>query len=113
MAAACEDGLPDLELYADLLERAGSPQKELEMIAAPGFEAQDQWQVQIQAQIQQHADVYVHADGLSDAQIEAALFHPCGDVERTVGQLVKTYGPRLCVLPEGPQTIPCLAGKNE
>lgn len=112
MAAACEDGLPDHGLYADLLRRAGSPQKMLEMVAAPGFEAQDQWQVQIQAQIQQHVDVFVYADGLSEAQIEAALFRPCGDIEQTLAQLTKTYGPRICVLPEGPQTIPYLVNKN-
>jgi nickel-dependent lactate racemase len=113
MAAACEDGLPDHGLYADLLRQAGSPQKVLEMIAAPGFEAQDQWQVQVQAQILLHADVYVYADGLSAAQIEAALLHPCGDVEQTLAQLMKTHGPRLCVLPEGPQTIPYLTGEKE
>lgn len=66
LAAACEDGLPDYGLYADLLRRAGSPQKVLEMVSQPGFEAQDQWQVQLQAQIQMHAEVYIFSDGLSD-----------------------------------------------
>jgi len=112
MAAACEDGLPDHGLYADLLRQAASPEKVLEIVAAPGYEAQDQWQVQIQAQIQKHAEVYVHADGLSKAQIEAALFHPCDDVEQTLTHLRNTYGPRICILPDGPQTIPTLVNRN-
>lgn len=108
MAAACEDGLPDHGLYAQLLAEAGSPEKILEMIADPEFEAQDQWQVQIQAQIQQQADVYVYAEGLTDKQIEAALFHPCQDIEQLVTRLSSTKGPRGCVIPAGPQVIPYL-----
>jgi nickel-dependent lactate racemase len=110
VAAACEDGLPDHGLYASLLAKAGSPEGVMELISQPGFSAQDQWQVQIQAQIQLHANVYVYSDGLTDRQIEAALFTPCRDIEFTVSQLQEKYGPqaRVCVMPEGPQTIPYL-----
>lgn len=110
MAAACEDGLPEHGLYAELLARAGSPAEVLEMISRPGFSAQDQWQVQIQAQIQARADVYVYSDGLSDEQIERALLIPSRDLAETVRELLASYGSdaRLCVLPEGPQTIPYL-----
>lgn len=107
MAGACNDGLPDHGRYAELLATGGSPQGVLDLIAQPGFSAQDQWQVQIQAQIQLHADVYVYSDGLSNEQIERALFKPCRSIEATVAQLLEKYGPqaRICVLPEGPQTI--------
>ena len=108
IATECEDGLPNHGLYASLLTQAGSPQGALDMISQPGFHAQDQWQVQIQAQIQQRADVYVYSNGLSDEQIKQALFSPCRDIERTVAELKETYGSRICVLPEGPQTIPYL-----
>ena len=111
LAGACNDGLPDHGRYAELLATGGSPQGVLDLIAQPGFSAQDQWQVQIQAQIQLHADVYVYSDGLSDEQIERALFKPCRNIEATVAQLLEKYGPqaRICVLPEGPQTIAYLA----
>ena len=102
MAAACADGLPDHGRYAELLAAAGSPEAVLEMVAQPGFAAQDQWQVQIQAQIQRHADVYVYSDGLTDAEIEAALLTPTRDLE---GLLAKLQPQRLCVLPQGPLTI--------
>lgn len=107
LAGACEDGLPDHGRYAQLLAEGGSPQGVLDLIAQPGFSAQDQWQVQIQAQIQLHADVYVYSDGLTAAQIEAALFKPCRHIEETVAALLDKFGPqaRICVLPEGPQTI--------
>lgn len=110
IATACEDGLPEHGLYAQLLSQAGSPQGILDLISQPGFSAQDQWQVQIQAQIQKRADVYVYSDGLTDQQIERALFIPCRDIEFTLAQLSKRYGEgaRICVLPEGPQLIPYL-----
>jgi nickel-dependent lactate racemase len=112
IATACEDGLPNHGRYAMLLAKAGSPQGVVDMISQPGFSAQDQWQVQIQAQIQRRADVYVYSDGLSDEQIERALFIPCRSLEQTISQLQEKYGSqaRICVIPEGPQTIPYLRG---
>lgn len=107
VAAECADGLPDHGRYADLLAEAGSPQGVLDMLARPGFNAQDQWQVQIQAMIQLRAEVYVYSDGLTDEQIRRALFTPCRNIEQTVAHLQEQYGPqaRLCVIPDGPQTI--------
>jgi nickel-dependent lactate racemase len=114
IAAACEDGLPDHGLYASLLAEAGSPEGILEMIAQPGFCAQDQWQVQLQAQIQMKADVYVYSDGLTEEQIRRALFIPCRDIEATITELVDRYGPqaRICVIPEGPMVIPYLRDRE-
>ncbi len=110
IATACEDGLPDHGRYAELLAEAGSPEGVLEMIARPGFSVQDQWQIQIQAQIQLRARVFVYSDGVTDTQIREALFLPTGDIQGTVTRLLADYGPgaRLCVIPEGPQTIPYL-----
>jgi nickel-dependent lactate racemase len=111
MAAACEDGLPDHGLYAQLLAEAKSPQGVLDMLAQPGFGQQDQWQIQIQALIQQRADIYVYSDGLSDEQISRALFKPCRDIPQLVAALQAKYGTsaRICVMPEGPQTIAYLS----
>jgi nickel-dependent lactate racemase len=108
IAADCWDGIPDHGLYGQLLDEADSPQALLDTIHTPGFLKQDQWQAQIQAQIQLKADVFVYSDHLTDRQIESALLHPCRNVEATVQMLLAKYGPRatICVLPEGPQTIP-------
>jgi hypothetical protein len=76
-------------------------------LAQPGFSAHDQWQVQVQAMIQLHADVYVYSDGLTEEQIRNALFIPTRDVSATVRKLMAEMGSdaRVCVLPEGPQTV--------
>jgi nickel-dependent lactate racemase len=114
VAAACEDGLPDHGGYAALLAEGGSPQGVLDMVARPGFSAHDQWQVQIQALIQLRAEVYVYSDGLSDEQIERALFTPCRNIEQTIAALQAKYGSHtcLCAIPEGPQTIAYLQPEN-
>jgi nickel-dependent lactate racemase len=105
LAAACEDGLPSHGRYAELLEEAGSPSKILEMLSQPGFNQPDQWQVQIQAQIQQYAEVHVFSHGLTDEQIRRALFISCKDINQSLQNLAVRFGSRICVMPEGPQTI--------
>lgn len=107
-AAECWDGIPDHGLYGQLLREASSPRELLDRIMAPGFLKQDQWQAQIQAQIQLRADVYMYADYLTDEQIRSALLLPCRNIAATVAELRRKYGPQasVCVLPEGPQTIP-------
>lgn len=114
IAADCWDGIPDHGLYGQLLSEADSPQALLETIHTPGFLKQDQWQAQIQAQIQLKADVFVYSDHLTGRQIESALLHPCRNIEATVQRLLERYGSQaaICVLPEGPQTIPYHSPSN-
>jgi len=111
-AAECWDGIPDHGEYKNILKMADSPQQLLEVIRAPGFLMQDQWEAQVQAQIQLKADVYVKTSYLSDEQIREALLLPCHSIEETLAQLLERYGPdaTICVLPEGPQTVPYVAG---
>jgi nickel-dependent lactate racemase len=108
VAAECWDGIPDHGLYGQLLREADSPQTLLDTVCAPGFLKQDQWQAQIQAQIQLRADVYVRTDNLSVEQIDTALLRPSLRIEDTVTELLRENGAEasICVLPEGPQTIP-------
>jgi nickel-dependent lactate racemase len=110
VAAECWDGIPDHGRYGQLLREADGPQALLDRITAPGFLMQDQWEAQVQAQIQLRADVHVYSDHLTSEQIEMALLKPCLCVEDTLAQLRGLYGPRarICILPEGPQTIPYL-----
>jgi nickel-dependent lactate racemase len=113
VAAECWDGIPEHGEYANLLREADSPQALLDRIESPGFACQDQWEAQIQALIQLWADVYVYSDGLSDEQIHEALLMPCRNIEDTLAELLHRYGPKatVCVLPEGPQTIPYVESK--
>jgi len=108
-AAECRDGLPAHGSYGEVLASRSSPEELLAMITSPGFSRPDQWQVQIQAQVQRKAAVLVKS-GLGDDQIRAAHFDPIDDVGAEVGRALAAAGPRatLCVLPQGPQTIPYL-----
>jgi len=108
IAARCSDGLPEHGLYGRLLRGSRSPEELLSKIHAPDFLEQDQWQAQVQALIQRKADVYVRSDGLTDDEIRAALLRPSRRVEETIEVLLGAYGrsASICVMPEGPQTIP-------
>ena len=110
-AAECSDGLPSHGEYRDILTQRSTPGELLDMICAPGHNRHDQWEVQIQAQIQLRADVFLKADGLSSDDVRAAHLTPIKDVGATTRRQLERFGPdaRLCVLPEGPQTIPYLA----
>ncbi|MFC1633877.1 nickel-dependent lactate racemase [Planctomycetota bacterium] len=108
MAADCWDGIPEHGEYAGLLRKADGPEHLLHTIHTPGFSVQDMWQAQIQALILQKADVYFYSRNLSDQQITGALLQPCHNIEATVDNLIQEYGREvsICVLPEGPQSIP-------
>lgn len=109
-AVECRDGVPDHGAYGQILASCRSPQELLNKIAAPGYRSPDQWQVQVQAQIQLKAEVLVKSDGLSDATIRAAHFEPVTDIGQETRKALGAAGPKatLCVLPQGPQTIPYL-----
>ncbi len=111
-AAECRDGLPAHGSYGAVLASQPNPAALLAMINAPGYSLPDQWQVQVQAQIQIKADVLVKTTGLDAAAVRAAHFTPVDDVEAAVRAALARAGSAatLCVLPQGPQTIPYLAG---
>jgi nickel-dependent lactate racemase len=113
-AAECRDGIPSHGPYGEILESRNSPRELLDMITAPGYARADQWQVQIQAQIQLKARVLVKADCLSDEQIQRAHFTPVHDVSAAIEDALREAGPgaTLCLLPNGPQTIPYLRSER-
>jgi nickel-dependent lactate racemase len=112
LAAECWDGLPDHGEYAKLLQMASSPEELLAMVGAPGFARRDQWEVQVQAQVQRKANVYVRSSYLSPEEVRSALLNPCESIEETLSDLLDRYGPQatICVLPQGPMTIPYVCG---
>ena len=112
-AAECSDGIPAHGRYAELLGRGGSPEELLAQIEARPVTEPDQWQVQVQALIQRRARVLVKADGLSDEQLAAAHFEPAADLDAALAECVAGRpDARVCVLPEGPQTIPYMADRR-
>ncbi len=110
-AAECSDGLPDHGEFRQILAMRETPQELLDMVNEPGFSRHDQWQVQLQAQIQVKARVLLKSEYLTDDQVRSAHLEPVDDVERATAECLAGYGPdaEVCVLPEGPQTIPYVA----
>ncbi|WP_214106224.1 nickel-dependent lactate racemase [Acrocarpospora catenulata] len=104
-AAECRDGFPDHGCYRDVLTSAASPDALFEEISRRSVTVPDQWQVQIQARIQRTARVIMHTSYLDDAELAAAHLEQTGDIAAAVRALPG----RVCVLPEGPMTIPYLA----
>lgn len=70
----------------------------------------DQWQVQMQAKVHLKADVYLKSEGIDDEKARMAWMEPIDSIEETLEQLLRRYGEgaTVCILPEGPQTIPTL-----
>ena len=109
-AAECRDGLPDHGSYGRLLHEGRSPADLLERIAASPVTVPDQWQVQIQARVQTKARVLLRCDGLTDDEVRAAHIEPIPDVDAAVERLLADDpAARICVLPQGPQTIAYIA----
>lgn len=109
-AAECRDGLPDGSAFARLLTASDSPDALVAMIENGDTTTPDQWQVQIQAKVQQRARVMLKADRLTDTQICAAHLEPVDDLAATLHAVLAQTPGSLCILPEGPQTIPYISG---
>lgn len=109
--AECRDGFPDHGSYRSELRSAASPVELLARIEARVETVPDQWQVQIQARLQARARVIMHTGFLTDGDLAEAHLEQTSDVTATVAEALERAGAdaRLCVLPEGPQTVPYLA----
>jgi len=114
MAAECRDGFPEHGDFRAEVTAADTPAALLASIAARERTVPDQWQVQVLARVLETARVGLYTTGLPPADIEAAHLVPVADVGAFVAEAVAECTARLgrtatvCVLPEGPQTIPYL-----
>jgi len=115
IASECSEGVPEYGEYRSLVHKAGSVEGIMRMLRQPGFRHRDQWEAQLQARIQLKARVYVYSDGLSEAETKGMLLEPCADIQATVERLLSESGPdaRICVIPDGPQTIPYIRYPRE
>jgi len=107
-AAECRDGLPDDSPYARLLHGAPSIEAAARGLLDAGRTIPDGWQVQVQARVQARARVLLYSR-LPASVVRGAHLEPIDDVTVTLAELLERQpGARVCVLPEGPQTIPYL-----
>jgi nickel-dependent lactate racemase len=110
-AAECRDGFPAHGSFREELTSLASPQLLLDAIAARERTVPDQWNVQVQASIQATARVVMHTSYLSDDDLAAAHLEQTEDIGAFVEEALAgaDADARVCVLPEGPQTIPYIA----
>ena len=113
-AAECRDGFPDHGSFREVLASASTAQGLLDSIASRGSTVPDQWQVQLLARVLTHARVGVHTSYLDEAQLASAHLVAVPDIAAAVQAEIAAVGhdARVCVLPEGPQTIPYLVGQS-
>ncbi|MFN8222950.1 MAG: nickel-dependent lactate racemase [Gaiellales bacterium] len=107
-AAECRDGFPDHGPFRDELAAEATPELLLARIAAREGTVPDQWQVQILAGIASRADVVIHTARLEPHELAEVNLAHTDDVERTVVDALGAAADdaEVCVLPEGPITIP-------
>ncbi|MCZ4520219.1 nickel-dependent lactate racemase [Rhodococcus ruber] len=107
-AAECSDGFPDHGSFREVLASEATPAALLEAISARTETVPDQWQVQVLARVLAQARVGVYTTSLSDSELRTAHLFLVPDVGDAVRAELARLGPdaRVCVLPEGPQTIP-------
>ena len=110
LAAECRDGVPEHGEYGRLVRAGGSVEGILALVGQAGFRCRDQWQAQLQARILQRAEVLAYSENLSERCLDEMLLGHCTEIDAAVQEALARHGPgaRLCVLPEGPQTIPYL-----
>ncbi|MGI6611058.1 MAG: nickel-dependent lactate racemase [Limnochordia bacterium] len=112
MAAECSDGIPGHGAFGEIVKEAASAKGVLELVHSAGYCRPDQWQAQVLALVLQKAQVHLFSEGITPAQAQKMLLEPVSDLEATIrevaaAQEAATGRPaRICILPEGPQTIP-------
>jgi len=109
MAAECWDGIPEGSDYETILASVRSTGELMDFIRKHEPELKDTWQVFFQAMIQAKAEVFLFST-LDHGTVERTHLNPVEDLDQLILDLVEKQGPatRICILPEGPHTIPYL-----
>ncbi|MEO6788160.1 MAG: nickel-dependent lactate racemase [Chthoniobacteraceae bacterium] len=112
IAAECTEGAPAGSPHDRLLRSVANGEELLAKVNAPGFVAPEQWQGHIQSLIQRRAEIQIFT-AMDDAAVRAAHLVPCRDIAAAIRAKLgpNPNGQRIAVLPQGPLTIPYLAGK--
>tara|TARA_B100000579_G_scaffold434916_1_gene456962 strand:+ start:39817 stop:41073 length:1257 start_codon:yes stop_codon:yes gene_type:complete len=102
----CSDGIPFKSNYEKLLESVNTPAEYLLKLKDQTYLEPDQWQVQVQAQIQENNNVMLYSK-LNEKDVSKSHLIKIKSIEEIIEELkTRIKNPSICVLPEGPQTIP-------
>ncbi len=111
LACECREGVPAGSPFERLLVQTPDLDTWLTRLTASRQVEPEQWQVQILAQVRQRSRLALYST-LSPEAVRACHLEPCADIAEWVSRELDRHGPdaRLAVLPQGPLTIPYLAG---
>jgi nickel-dependent lactate racemase len=109
--AECSDGVPHGSVFAQQVGRGLDANTLLAEVHAADPPQPEQWQAQVLAGIRNRARVGIYSAGISAAEAQAAGLEVVADIGDTVRQELQSLGDdaRVCVLPDGPETIPVLS----
>ena len=110
IVAECWDGIPANSDFEKILEAASGHAELISHVKKCEGHLQDTWQIYVLAKIQQRFNTYLYTDKLGQETIRKTLLTPVKNIRETVNTLIQKIGERtkICVLPEGPYTIPYL-----
>lgn len=111
IASECWDGIPPSSDYEKILRSVGSVNELMEFVKDNESDLKDTWQIYFQALIQQKADVYLYSDRIDHNTIRSAFLNPVTNIEELTMNIIGKAGKdaRICIMPEGPLTIPYLS----
>ena len=104
--AECSDGIPNGSSYHKLLKSFPNPKSFLSKVKDKNYSEPDQWQFQIQSQIQSNNNLMIYSK-LNEIETIESHMTKITDIGQIIeGVKSKINNPSICILPEGPQTIP-------
>jgi len=109
IASECRDGVGHPN-FQTLLTESKTPEALSQRIMEPGFFMVDQWEAQVMARILTKARVIVVTGGIKPETLIRMHVTPAQSVEEALEIVGGELGrkPEVCVIPEGPSTIPQL-----
>lgn len=111
MACECSDGIPDHGNFGSILRDTDTPEAVDQWIKSLDKPILDQWQAQLLAAIMKRASVAIYSS-LDRSAIESAMLVHIDDLQTHVETCIRAHGSGtpVAVLPDGPLTIPYIAG---
>jgi nickel-dependent lactate racemase len=110
VASECSDGIPAHGKFAQLMRIGSTPREIVDWALSQKKTELDQWQAQTLASILQKASVKMFCQ-MPRAELEAMKLEKIEDLQKSVDQILSGLSDkRVAVLPDGPLTIPYLAG---
>ncbi len=108
IAAECWDGIPENTDFERMLTAVDNIEDLYKYVVKNEKDFQDTWQIFYEVLIQRWANVSLYTDKLDNETVRKALFSPVQDPEALIRDILEKHGQdaRICVLPEGPLTIP-------